>query len=481
MNSLTVPEKSKRFHGLSSSTAGDADRGISYPRVALVATIVGTIAAVLAVPDDFAPEGALQLSALLCAAGMLLGPILAGLRDARSLARIENVLASAPAYWLLLDLIQGRYGITSANREDVVTSFIACGLFSSGVWLSCLRRPWKLPRFIMRASTRDLSADTAFKVAIVCFLIGVFYFLFKAGFDPEVVIDSFTVGRWDAVWSRTGPEGGWDAFVEHLSYFGMLLPCLAVVIGRRAGWLDLKTITCWVLSISYAAFQAQGGNRRYVGVMFGAAIVVWLLSSSRLGLKQQVVVVAYAAALLVAMNLMLAYRGGGVASFGEEDDVLFESVGEVRVDDNFLRLAQSVHLVPAYEPYVWYDYAWFALIRPIPRVFWPGKPLAPNFRIMDYINTGASLSSSVVGEFYVSGGLLAVLVGGWFYGRLGLCARSLLAGERTLTSDMLYSTWLMALFAGCRSMQDLVMMSYVVLALLAILWAIGRVQSQAQV
>jgi hypothetical protein len=478
MNSLTVSERPKGPQQPFMSIAGE-DRGILYPWFGLVATVVGTVAAVVAVPYDCAPPEALQLPASLSAAGMLLAPLLAGVRDARSFARIENVLASAPVYWLLLDLIQARYGITLASREDVVTSFVACGCFSSGVWLSCLRRPWNLPRFVMRASTRDLTADVAFKAAIACFVIGVFYFLFESGFDPEVVIDSFSVGRWDAAWSRITPEGGWDAFVEHLSYFGMLLPCLAVVIGRRAGWLDLKTITCWVLSISYAAFQAQGGNRRYVGVMFGAAIVVWLLSSHRLGIKQQVIVATWAAGLLVAMNLMLAYRGEGVASVGEEDNVLFESIGEVRVDDNFLRLAQSVHLVPEYEPYVWYDYAWFALIRPVPRVFWPGKPLAPSFRIMDYINTGASLSSSVVGEFYVSGGLLAVLFGGWFYGRLGLWGRNLLAGKRTLTSDMLYGTWLMALFTGCRSMQDLVMMSYVVLALLAVLWVVGRMRSQA--
>ncbi|MGB8167144.1 MAG: hypothetical protein WCF18_06605, partial [Chthoniobacteraceae bacterium] len=153
-----------------------------------------------------------------------------------------------------------------------------------------------------------------------------------------------------------------------------------------------------------------------------------------------------------------------------EEGAALVDMSSIAVDDNFLRLAQSIHLVPSFHPYVWHEYMFFALIRPIPRVLWPGKPLAPSFRVQDYIEIGASLSSAVVGEFYASGGLIAVFLGGWLYGRLGVWGVGLLAPPRTMPRNILYGAWLMALFAGCRSMQDLVMMSYVVLALLGILW-----------
>ena len=96
--------------------------------------------------------------------------------------------------------------------------------------------------------------------------------------------------------------------------------------------------------------------------------------------------------------------------------------------------------------------------------------MAPKFRIQDFYFKGASLSSSAIGELYASGGLLVVLFGGWAYGWLGRRAAALLDPRYGESGAVLYACWLMALFAGCRSMMDLVMMSYIVLAMLVILW-----------
>jgi hypothetical protein len=441
------------------------------PKLGLCASIAGTAAAAGSVPAAFEEAGDLQFPALLLLIGILLAPAVAAVRDLRSIVRVENVLASAPAYWLLLDLIQGRYGITIASREDVISAFIASGLFSIGVWVAALHRPWRLPRLIDELSRRELTPPKTFSLAMLCFVLGIFYFVFMAGFDPQVVMDSLQANRTGAAWSRNSAEGGWGAFVEHLAYFGMLLPALAVVLGRTTGWFKPATLFVWLLSLTYALFQAQGGNRRYLGVMFGAAIVVWLIAEKKPKWFHSLFVVASAAVLLFAMEFVLQYRHHGAEMISEfEEGETIVDMSTIRVDDNFLRLAQSIHIVPDMHPYVWHEYVFFALIRPIPRAIWPGKPKAPSFRVHDYIQIGASLSSSAVGEFYVSGGLIAVFFGGWLYGRLGLWGQGLLAPPRTMPRNLLYGAWLMALFAGCRSMMDLVLMSYVVIALIAILW-----------
>ena len=66
--------------------------------------------------------------------------------------------------------------------------------------------------------------------------------------------------RWSAPWGR-GQLGGWDAFLDHLQYFGYLLPILTVVIARRAGLRNPRTLICIGMSIVMTLFLAQSGSR----------------------------------------------------------------------------------------------------------------------------------------------------------------------------------------------------------------------------
>ena len=52
----------------------------------------------------------------------------------------------------------------------------------------------------------------------------------------------------------------------------------------------------------------------------------------------------------------------------------------LHVDDNFLRLSQVIQIVPAEHDYVYFQQLVFTVVRPVPRVFWPGKPVDPGFR-----------------------------------------------------------------------------------------------------
>jgi hypothetical protein len=88
---------------------------------------------------------------------------------------------------------------------------------------------------------------------------------------------------------------------------------------------------------------------------------------------------------------------------------------------------------------------------------------------------GASLSSSILGEWYLVSGWPAVIFGGWFYGRLASAVNALIEGARSASlNSVVYSISVMVLVAGLRSMQDLVVMSYAVLAWYAVTWLIPR-------
>jgi hypothetical protein len=278
--------------------------------------------------------------------------------------------------------------------------------------------------------------------------------------------------RWAAPWGR-GQLGGWDAFLDHLQYFGYLLPVLTVVIGRRLGVRKVRTLICIVLSVVVALFLAQSGSRRVIGVVGGMALILWVLDQQRLRLKHLLTTGLAIIALLVTLQVMLEYRnvglsvlvGQGEISSGryEKRQVLEEK--HLRVDDNFYRLCQIIQLIPAQYPFVYHKYLIYVIVRPIPRVLWPGKPVDAGFDLPTALGVeGLSLSYSVIGELYMSLGLIGVALGGWLYGRIASTASGLLARCRTQGALVIYSIVVMALFSGMRSILELILVSYVVLA-----------------
>lgn len=82
---------------------------------------------------------------------------------------------------------------------------------------------------------------------------------------------------------------------------------------------------------------------------------------------------------------------------------------------------------------------------------------------------GITLSCSTIGELYLAGGLVAIALGGWLYGQLSGMASRLLTQGATFGTHVIYSTLMMALFSGMRSMLELVLTSYVVLAWIGLL------------
>jgi hypothetical protein len=324
---------------------------------------------------------------------------------------------------------------------------------------------WKLPSSVTRASRQEFLPGQLYKAIWVCFLLSTFNYGYQAGFDPGTIIDSLMANRWEAVWAR-GSLGDWTSFIEQLQYCGYLLPSLTVMLANRAksNWLDHRVLLGILFSCVFIAFQMQGGGRRIVGVIIGAAILTWVLLSRRMSLARVGVVLFLVWGVLNLLQGMLYVRTYGFESYVEGGIVRSEKRSYFAVDDNFLRLTQIVHLFPKSVEYVGSQPLVFALIRPVPRALWPEKPTDPGFSLSTLVGiTGASLSSSMLGELYASWGLIAVFIGGIF---MGMLAKFWSAVDATGTDNgvLLHALGMMVLFASIRSMQDLIILSYTIVA-----------------
>lgn len=448
--------------------------------VSIASIVVGLALVWATLPADVSPPGALTGVALVLAISLCLGPTLAALKSPKEFFCAENIVMLGLVYWLLLDPIQGAYGIYRAIPDDIERAFLAISIFAAGVWLGSILQRGNVPRALTAITVVDVPPRAVLVAGVVAFTLAFLRFAIPSDFDIALMVKAIGANRWEAPWARSS-IGGVDAFLDHLSYFGYILPALTVVVARQEGWTAPRTLALAAMAVVIGVFLAQSGGRRIIGALLGSAGLLWFLGQAYVRPR---VIVGFALAcigLLMLMDLMVTYRNAGLAAVLDPsvaDEVLLNRGGAlIRVDDNFLRLSQITAIFPEREPHTTWRYALWVLARPIPRLFWPGKPLDPGFSLAEFNGMpGLTLSISVVGELFMAGGLLAALTGGMLYGWIAGCLTSLLRRTPGHASLLVYSLGALALFVGIRSMIELVLMSYGILAwaLLAFLLRLRR-------
>jgi oligosaccharide repeat unit polymerase len=184
-------------------------------------------------------------------------------------------------------------------------------------------------------------------------------------------------------------------------------------------------------------------------------------------------VIAFFVTLVAAflwIQLMLVLRNQGLARLFSGEDIRSDFAYLV-VDDNFFRLTQILDVMPEAYPHTNGGQLFYVLVRPIPRVFWPGKPINSGFDFEAAIGAPGeymSLSYTTMGEFYLDFGFPMVLVGGFLYGLLAAMWNRVLAEGRGPARPMLYGLGLLAMFAGIRSQQALMVKSFTVVSWLVV-------------
>jgi oligosaccharide repeat unit polymerase len=430
---------------------------------ALLATLIATVAFF---PEQPGPRGALMVPALILTIGLLVVPALRVLSTSNEVTNSENFVMIGFVFWLLLDLLQGAYDLREASNDALREALASIGVSAAAVWVGLLGRPWRAPGWLVEVTNRPLEARTINRLVPICFVLGMFNFAYSVDFDIPEMFSYLGASRWAAPWAR-GQLGGWNAFIDQMPYFGYVLPSLTALLIVKQGLLRPTTLMAIACSVIMLLFLSQGGGRRLIGVTVGAALLVWVQAHPGMRFKNIIIVGVGAIALAWASQFILNIRSAGIDAFrerGSEYDYL-------HVDDNFLRLAQVIEMVPAQRPYVGSGMVTYAIVRPIPRVFWPNKPVDSGFDLSTEVRLkGVSLSMSIIGEWYISWGWPAIIIGGWLHGRLAKAANTLREQGIANRNPIVYGLAVMVLVAGMRSMLDLIIMSYALVAW----WGVNR-------
>lgn len=455
--------------GPSTSTVSRNQYDLLSSSISLMALLICTEVAISEVPERPLTAGAMSFSAMVLSAG-LVAPLLFSLLYApKEVLRVEHLLMVGLVYWLLIELIQGVVSLPNLSRACVRDGLRAIGMFAMGINVAGIHPAWPLPGFVVRAANVRLQAGTLTAVIITCFVLGMATFAFPCNFDIYLMVSSLARTRFAAPWSR-GSLGDWRAFVDHLMFFGMLLPPLTVLLAARLkSWLHAKTVMAIIMSVVVTLFIMQNGGRRLVGTMYGSALLIWTLLQGSIFRSKTVLIFSLSLALtLLTMQLMLEYRNVGLATLGQKDQVI--STLSVIVDNNFYSLCQVLDIIPRAHPFVGEQLLVYVAVRPVPRVWWPGKPVNPGFDLAAALGVkgGTVFTVSIVGDLYMSFGWAGIFLGGWVFGRLARMVNEIRYVSDSPIRLLIYVIGTMALFAALRNLIELVLVSYILLAWFAV-------------
>ncbi|TNE72225.1 oligosaccharide repeat unit polymerase [bacterium] len=369
-------------------------------------------------------------------------------------------------YWSLLDIVQSRYPLTDVSLFAIKYTFVYIAVFIVSIIIGT-NFNFKLSKIIVETASVDVSERVLFIFFIVSFLLAIFYFWKSSYYEFDYMIQALTRPRFRSPWAR-GAEGGFGSLIEHLKYFGYFLPSLAVLYALKVKKLTGKVVLLFFLAVFFSAFEFQGGGRRITGFLVGVAVITYLVSKrNQLRVKHLFGLFIISVGLLVLLDMQLAFRNSGYDNMIQKYDV--ENLNEVRVDDNFLRIAQLIDWIPNLYPYAGSQWLIYSFGRPIPRYFWESKPLDPGYDVAKMAGEfGVSLTTTVVGEAYASGGLVMIIIVGLFYGVMASTVKQLLNLDLGVLGFSLYSIGTLAIVGGVRALVDMIIFSYAFFGLIAL-------------
>ncbi len=303
--------------------------------------------------------------------------------------------------------------------------------------------------------TREIPALWIVAIFWVCVLVGYIHMLIAVDFDVVLMIDWFMEPRFTQPWQR-GRLGNWKALLVELGLFLYLIPPLGgIMIARRQryGPIALATMSLALLLTLFYGFASGARN------VFAAYLVTFLIgycfAMSFARRKELVALCAGGAVVMVAASyFMLEFRNAGLRNYLEghyEPPVSQEKT--YFVDYNLYNVCRLVEVFPRNHPYLGWEIPFQALIRPIPRAVWKGKPEGLSRSIEDVLGAdGWTASASFVGEAYMSGGFWVVALVALGFGALAGWWSHLASPNNSELGILIYASGFFATVISMRSL-----------------------------
>ncbi|MBW0001646.1 MAG: oligosaccharide repeat unit polymerase [Verrucomicrobia bacterium] len=322
----------------------------------------------------------------------------------------------------------------------------------------------RAPKFLEDLVQRPTPPRVLLTVFWLSFFLGTFYMLLAVNFNVLKMIDAMMGPRFTQPWGR-GRYGDARALLNELGAMVNLVPPVAgLILSNREKYRPLTWMAV-ALVYAFCLFMGLAGSTRNV---LAAYLITFLIAYSLSLTRKRILefgllCVCAAAGFFVSSKIMLETRTVGLKGYlrmrseARAMPKLSVGVSETEsffVDLNLVNVAQLAEVFPSAHDFLGLEVPYVALTHPIPRALWPGKPEGLSVSMEDALGVDPqmTISSTYIGEAYMAGGALAVVITGLLFGALtGWWAR-FAVGLSSGLGLLIYASGFLAIAISMRSL-----------------------------
>lgn len=359
-----------------------------------------------------------------CGVGLVLSLLFDAGRGWLNLVRADVMALAALFFLTLFEFFYPQPMFDELVAPEVVRNGITCTFLGMGA-VAVGRHFASLPNTpYWDVFTRPVKPGFLVGIFTFAMFFGYLHMFLAVGWNPLVVFDYWLAPRFAQPWGR-GQLGDWKALIYELSLLIYLIPPLAGVVFAR--WREYRAPALVWVGFGLAATLFYGfssGTRNIFASHLVTFLIGFLFARPKTSLRTVLILCGATAALLfVSTRVMLEFRPVGLKNYltqQEEDEQLTEEQS-LFVDYNLFVISRLTELFPGRYAHLGWEVPYLAVVRPIPRALWPGKPEGLTITMEQALDVeGLTLASSFVGEAYIAFGHVGIvafgLLFGWFAG-----------------------------------------------------------------
>lgn len=318
-------------------------------------------------------------------------------------------------------------------------------------------------------SVDDISNNALFQVLLISAFFGYLYMLMSVDFNIFKMVDAMMGARFSQPWGRSR-IGGLVSLLTELSLMTYIVPPLTgIIINRYKTFPKPQFITILFIFILVMFSAFAGGTRNVLVAHIATFLMGYLLTLEKNTLLNSIVPIVLSLWLVsYASYHMLEFRTMGLNAYLENRVYDTEKVSDTfAVDYNLASIGWVASAMPNEYPYLGTELIYWSLIKPIPRVFFPGKPEDLSVSVEEIAGAeGWTVAVTYLGEAYMSAGMLGVICISLFFGALAAWWNRMAI---TPQSDYGFVIYALGFFAAGLTMRSMLWLSTAILPVIALI------------
>jgi hypothetical protein len=423
--------------------------------------IVGLVGSYFTMLQGSTPAETAGRAAWMVAATLVLGIVLEVKSNWKAVLRPDVICLLALFFLTLFEFLFPQPLFDSlAVESSTITGITLCLIAFGSITIFRHFAP-PMPGALVTLVTRPTPPNVTLCIFWFSFFFGFFYMLLAVGFNFATLIDQMMGARFSQPWTR-GRYGNWKALLNEVGMILYLVPPLAGVILAKREKYKPPTLIAIFIALLFTFFQGFVSGTRNV---LAAYVVTFLVGYSltftkRRRLEFVILCGVVGMGYLYGSDQMLQFRAIGLKEYlaikGQPGAPSLPKDPEQSffVDYNLLMISQVTEQIPATHPFLGWEVPYLALIRPIPRAIWPGKPegMSVTFEGIAGVGITTTKAATFVGEAYLAGGAMGVILGSAFFGVLTAWWGRLSAALTSEFGALVYASGFFAIIISMRSM-----------------------------